>query len=279
MEIHHYTKAATLPLILASRKIRFTRADFLDDKTEVPFRDSRLDPRFYFVSSWSAAQIEQAGQWIQYGDQGKGVRITLRHSPFDLTSLNVEVSRPIAFGRRVGLQIKDVLAPFCEGMMFGNGYLLMPDGAGTHDSFGSEVIYDPNPALWAARFVTSTVNETTISGQSTCIARVKSDVWADQREFRYVLMAAKGPKLGYANSPDVYKNALLDQFETDGVNGRANAPTEATSIDLPFSPTCLEHLAVTFGPKISAEDRQSISTALAKHAPHAVVRESTVALR
>jgi len=59
MFIHHYTKASTLPLILASGKIRFTRADLLDDASEMPFETAHLLPQHYFISSWTNADKEQ----------------------------------------------------------------------------------------------------------------------------------------------------------------------------------------------------------------------------
>ncbi|MEX3687934.1 DUF2971 domain-containing protein [Paraburkholderia sp. BR14263] len=278
MEIHHYTKAATLPLILASRKFRFTRADLLDDTTEVPFRDARLDSRFYFVNSWSAAAIDQASQWFQYGDGGRGVCITTEGVPFDFNLLTVDVRRPTIHGT-AGVQLAGVIAPFSLETMFGNGYFLQPDAADMRPCFGGKVVYDDNPAQWARQFVTSSDEQITVHGQGTCIARVKSKMWAEQREFRFVLSAIKGPQMNYVDSSTAYEKALLDQFESDGANGGVHVPTSATFIDLPFSAKCLEHLVVTLGPKISAADRQMISAALATHAPRATVRESALPLR
>lgn len=87
MEIHHYTRASTLPLILQSGKIRFTRADQLDDLMELPFEAFHLSRSNYFINSWVKSETEKSGQWYRYADQHRGVCLSFKETPFPLTNL------------------------------------------------------------------------------------------------------------------------------------------------------------------------------------------------
>ncbi|MEF9676510.1 hypothetical protein ABRQ00_04300 [Pectobacterium aroidearum] len=118
MEIHHYTKASTLPLILQSGKIRFTRADHLDDLAEMPFETFHLSRQAYFVSSWVKSTVEKSGQWYRYADQHRGVRLSFNSSPFPVNKLQLELSRPYKTKdgelKKVGLKLNDAPAPFTK---------------------------------------------------------------------------------------------------------------------------------------------------------------------
>jgi hypothetical protein len=237
-----------------------------------------IDPSFYFVSSWSAAEVEQSGQWSRYGDDNRGIRITMEECPFDFSLLNLDIDRPTASGKKVGYRMEDVWTPFNLKTMFGNGYVLYPDDADMRQCFGGRVVYVDNPEQWAARCVNSSEQRTTIFGQGTRIARVKSKMWEDQCEFRFVLCAIKGPSMNYEASPAAYEKVFLDQLENDGAQN-ARYPTNETFIDLPLSRVCLDSLVVTLGPKITDADRRAVSAALEEHAPHAKVRDSALPLR
>ena len=47
--VYHYTSIKTLGLILKNRKIRFTRFDLLDDRTEVEGLPELLKKRYFYL--------------------------------------------------------------------------------------------------------------------------------------------------------------------------------------------------------------------------------------
>lgn len=279
MEIHHYTKASTLPLILSSKKFRFTRADSLDDEAEMPFASTHVDAKKFYVSSWTAAQGEHSGQWARYGDRDAGVRLTFRTTPFTYHTLDFNITRDrnsSKSGRDVGVELLKVATPFSRTTMFGNGYVIVPHGEDMRESFGGPVAYVEDPASYAKRFIKASLKETTIVGGAN-LARIKSPGWADQREYRFVLMAIAGPKSDYEAAPDAYETSLLDLMEER--SNSASVSSEMKYIDLPFDPEALRSLEVTLGSKISSQDRDAVLHALQIHAPEATVRESSMRVR
>ena len=280
MVIHHYTKAATLPLILESGKIRFTRADCLDDPNEMPFKTNHLDPRYYFVSSWTHSQNELSGQWHRYAGESTGVRITLPAMPFEIHSVSVNLSRKSANrpGKKVGLLIKNVELPFSRDKMFGNGYVLVPNGTDIGKDFAGAVTYTDRPEALAGKLVSSDTQTTTVFGGGRP-TRFKSNAWSDQSEYRFVLMAVKGPELDYTQASERYENALFDLMDIGIEAGEPMAPPDITYIDLPISKNALDNLTVMLGPRMTVEDREMTKRAVERHAPLAWILESDMKVR
>ncbi|MFP6850070.1 MAG: DUF2971 domain-containing protein [Pseudomonas sp.] len=282
MAIHHYTKARILPLMLESGKIRFTRADCLDDKSEMPFRSVHVDPKNFFISSWTRSADEQSGQWYRYANAHTGVRITMPDMPFDLQKATIDLSResrkPELAGKPMGIQIRDVALPYPISCMFGNGYVIYPASANPQDDFGGEVCYVNDHAEHVKKFISSDSGSTTILG-GTRLARVKSLPWKDQAEYRFVLMAIAGPDLSYSESPSGYLAALYDLLETNAIADRPLSPPTVASIDLPFSAQALDSLVVTLGSSITIEDRDAVNQAVQRFAPNATVLDSEMLVR
>lgn len=286
MEIHHYTRASTLPLILGTRTIRFTRADLLDDASEVPIKNQHIDARYFYVSSWTLQSNEQSGQWHRYGDASRGVRISFHESPFEWENVSVLIRREVAGDpgedhledvRSVGIRVDGVDVPYPSSSMFGNGYILIPDGSGTRREFGCAVTYVDNVELEAAKYCISDNGKTTIYGSASNVARIKASAWADQEEYRYVLMAVAGPEKTYVESPSVYEAELLDSIESRGVV--PFPPAKVGHIDIPLSLDAFEKMTVTLGPLISREDTEKVLEALKLLAPKAIIKFSAINLR
>lgn len=281
MDIHHYTRASTLPLILQSGKIRFTRADQLDDGSEMPFKTAHIDARNFFVSSWTNSVSEHSGQWFRYGDQHRGIRITLPCNPFDFHHVNIELRRnctkPSLKGKIVGIRVKDVKVPFSINEMLGNGYIITPYADDMSKSFGGAVEYVESPVQRAAEFILE-INGTTSFDESGGLGRIKSRAWADQSEYRFVLMATEGPELNRVYSQHYYDEALFDMYERSleaGVLGGSSAK----HIDLPLSKSAISTMLVTLGSHISNEDRKIVMSAIASYASTIRIAESTMSVR
>lgn len=280
MKIHHYTRASTLPLILQSGKLRFTRADHLDDLAELPFETFHLSRKGYFINSWVKSAVEKSGQWYRYADQHRGVCLSFKGSPFPLTKLRLELSRPYKTKDRelknLGLRLNRVPAPFKRETMFGKGFVLMPWA--DEESFGGDVLYVEDPAAYVRQFVCSTPEMTEITGGSR-LARIKATHWEDQSEFRFTLMAIQGPDLIYRDNPDQYENELLNMMERWHSLGIGAPAPEVPFIDLPIDTLMLDRMTVTLGSSISEEDRQAVLYSIQRYAPNAIISESAIQAR
>ena len=259
MDIHHYTLASTLPLILQGGKLRFTRADCLDDLAELPFEEFHLTRQAYFINSWVKSPVETSGQWYRYADQHRGVRLSFSGSPFPRTNLRLALQRPYTSlsGKHetLGFRLDHAPAPFTKETMFGKGYVLMPWA--DEESFGGAVLYAEDPAGYVKQFITSTSEMTEVTGGSR-LARIKARHWEDQSEYRFTLMAVKGPDLVYRDDPDSYENELLNMMEQWQSLGKIAPPPEVTFIDLPVDTLMLDRMTVTLGSGISQEDRMAV---------------------
>ncbi|EZP64206.1 DUF2971 domain-containing protein [Pseudomonas sp. RIT357] len=271
MDIHHYTRASTLPLILQSGKIRFTRADQLDDGSEMPFKTAHVDAQNFFVSSWTSSVSEHSGQWFRYGDQHRGIRITLPHEPFEYHRVSWKLSRG-----KVGIELIDITIPFTITEMLGNGYVLNPSSHDMSKDFGGAVEYVENPQKRVQELISHTECETTIHNTSK-LGRIKSDAWADQFEYRFVLMAYQGADLDQSVCRDSYETALLDLFE--GYHSQSIAPPKIKYIDLPLAKVALDKMVVTLGSNISNDDRAAINQAINLHSPQVRIEESGMNVR
>ena len=285
MLLHHYTTAATLPLILASRSLRFTRSDLLDDASEVPFRMALLDQRKFFVSSWSRGTHGEAGMWARYGDADRGVRISLPAVRFSWLSLRVDVSRATGqikedgSHRMVGLRIRDVYAPYAEKTLFGNGYVAVPLGTEMETTFGSDVLYAADPIGEVRRRVRLTDEGLSLQGDATYVARVKGIAWADQAEHRFVISAVKGPEMDYDTNASSYIAALLDGIEFGATAGFTDYSTDVRYIDVPLAENAFDGLVVTTGAAMPSAARQDLERRVRDLVPTVVFERCALKVR
>jgi len=285
MPLYHYTKTETLPLILANRTIRFTRADLLDDASEVPFQTKHLDPKKFFVSSWSKGTHGEAGMWARYGDADRGVRLSLSSVLFPWSKLSIDVSRETGEFKedgspvKVGVRVCGLATPYDRATFFGNGYIAVPMGADLPTSFGAPVIYAMDPVAEAKRTVTLTETGMTFHGDGTRVARVKGMGWADQAEYRFVLSAVKGPKLDYAADPVCYENALVELIAAGAATGFVEFHPDIRYIDLPLAPNAFEALTVTLGSAMPDDQRGDVIRQVKNLVPSAKVMECALRLR
>jgi len=285
MTLHHYTNAATLPLILANRSLRFTRSDLLDDASEVPFRMALLDQRKFFVSSWSRGTYGEAGMWARYGDADRGVRISLPAVRFPWSTLSVDVSRETGrfkedgSPRTVGLRIRDVYAPYVQKTLFGNGYVVVPLGTEMETTFGSDVLYAADPSGEVRRRVTLTDEGLNFQGDATYVARVKGIAWADQAEHRFVISAVKGPAMDYGTDASSYIAALLDSIEDGAATGFTDYSPEVRYIDVALAEDAFDGLVVTTGAAMPSTARDDLERRVKELVPTAVFEQCALKVR
>ena len=80
--LFHYTSIEGLAHILSSKKIRFSRLDFLDDMDEGGSADILDWRKYFFVSCWSSSEEESIPLWSMYTNDMKGVRLKVKTDMF-----------------------------------------------------------------------------------------------------------------------------------------------------------------------------------------------------
>nr|WP_223841648.1 DUF2971 domain-containing protein [Pseudomonas marginalis] len=239
-------------------------------------KTSTITPRLWFL----AALQEKSGQWFRYADQHRGVRLGFKSSPFPLKKLRLELSRPYKSTdeelKKVGLRLNDVPAPFAKETMFGKGFVLMPWA--DEKSFSGDVLYVEDPADYVKQFIRSTPEITEITGGSR-LCRIKAAHWENQSEFRFTLMAIRGPELTYEDNLDEYEHELLNVMEKWYSLGTGAPSPDLPFIDLPIDTLMLDHMTVTLGSGISEKDREAVLQAFQRYAPNAIVLESAILIR
>ncbi len=262
--LHHYTTVSTLALILRHQTLRFSRLDQFDDITEGrSINDFPYGARM-FASCWSAANEESIPQWVMYGDAMRGVRLSLRRDPFIWHPINIDWDSEFLFD--------NLEAPYSVEEMLSPGITLMPTPE-MKASFGQPVKYVPDVSNAMSRFyANASSNGLTLLGEGTEIAFLKSDVWAFQKEFRYVLAASPGPSEGYTGCSAAYIEKRK-QWCREGGDSLRDIPS-VRYIDLRLANEALMSAEITVGPLAPAGTLEIVESLVARFAAHAKVRSS-----
>lgn len=188
--LYHYTSIEGLSHILSSKKIRFSRLDFLDDMEEGGSKDPVDWRKYFFVSCWSATSEESIPLWSMYTKNMTGVRIKIRTEMFkkyylDAKSipkfLNIADTSSAPPGAQITFQ---TYMPYEE--MHGEDYMVMPPSWGDGFwPFPVEYTDDENKLSQQLIQYNSETDQTKVS--SFEIAKYKREVWRFQDEWRFRL--------------------------------------------------------------------------------------------
>jgi hypothetical protein len=266
-KIHHYTTAETLGLILASRKIRFNRADGVDDVKESERHPLIRFGKYFYLSCWTSDEEESIPLWHKYADGMRGVRISFPPYPLKKKRL---VAPPQWQVEQGGV----LYAPLSLEEQFGEDYLLLP----THmspEQFGGPVEYcdDVETRYTNAISISIENDQARISMRAPYdLVRLKTRDWEFQREYRFALFAlpsipvppeGPGSREFYEQVPSHMVTALLK-----GIGPRASY------VDVDLSEGALEQMEVTLGPLCGTDMKRRVKAVIDAHAPSAIIRES-----
>lgn len=259
-EIFHYTSIASLALILKSNKIRFSRLDGVDDVLEAQTHAGINFGQYFFVSCWTKTKEESIPQWHMYGNDMRGIRIQMPAYPFRRVALKS--------GNYEGLVIPDgTSSPLSWIESTGEDYLILPPQ--NDDFLYGAVNYvsdvNTNYSSLISREPSKSGGETVIIKNLPILARLKSDSWKFQDEYRFQLLALPSPK----GVSDRYGQALSNAF-------LSNIAPSVKSIDVPLAQNALDRLVITMGPKSSASDQLIVEALLNQYAPQALIENSTL---
>lgn len=269
--IHHYTSVDTLALILESRKIRFNRADRVDNIREAQTHNGIEFGKYFFLSCWTHDSKESIPQWHMYTHRMTGVRISLPTYPFQRKRLE---PRPEWNMQSQG----ELFCPLSLEEQLGKGYFVVPMCMALK-AFAGPVDYVNDVEDRYARAVSVIKQENNVCSISVSepynLVRLKTPEWEFQKEYRFFLFAlpsiplpADGP-----GSPDFYMRLPDHMLESmlRGIGPGVN------HIDVDLSESALEKLVVTVGPLCPPGAKACVRALVDRYAPKARIDQSCFA--
>lgn len=265
-KIYHYTNIESLALILSHKTLRFTRLDRVDDVSEAQTHAGIPFGKYFFVSCWTQVEADNIAQWKMYGGDMKGVRIELPAYPF----------RSILLEDGPGLQFDgDRTSPLAANELYGRNFMIHPPLV-KGMQFAAPVEYVPDVAARYDAAITHTTDE---SGATRAIfrdyynlARLKSEIWAFQSEYRFVLSANPiSPPFPDEGLLPPISVAQLASMGSEMMSGRDPG---ITYIDVPLEPTIRDQMVIRVGPLCSLGGRKCIEALVQAFAPGAKVEDS-----
>lgn len=260
MILHHYTSFHTFLAIFESKKIRFNRLDKVDDPSEAKLYKHKNFAKSLFTSSWTTSFNSQE-MWEKYGDDGKGVIISLPSMMFDRHEVHSD-------GFYLIVHNSPAFSPIPVSQMITDRFVLTP--VIEWSNFFKKVEYVENLELLrlelsdlinfkrgSAGFgVKASSNITRIQD----IARFKESIWSYQNEYRFVIQLNLILKFKY---PFLKINdALLDSmnyhFDNNNFNSSDDPRDLFTYIDIPLGEDAFNKMEITYTNKLSESNQELI---------------------
>lgn len=265
-KIYHYTSIDSLALILSFKTLRFTRLDRVDDVSEAQTHLGIPFGKYFFVSCWTQQAADNIAQWKMYGGDMMGVRIELPAYPFRLMTLE----------NGPGLELQgDRTSPLANHELYGRNFMIHPplvEGM----QFAGPVEYVSDVSERYAAAITHTTDD---AGSTSYVftnfnnlARLKSEVWAFQSEYRFVLSANPiSPPFPDEGLLPPISVAQLASMGSEMISGRDPG---ITYIDVPLEPKILDQMVIRVGPLCSLGGRKCIEALVQAFAPGAKLEDS-----
>lgn len=251
--LYQYTSLASLEKILASRSLRFSRLDTVNDPEEAMASDVAHAASSVFVSCWSGTEIEQIPMWSMYGQNFSGVRIRMPSNMF------------------VGRQKPKVLEKGGALLTTGTWHPINRKSpaisTNSREIIGpNKVFYSDDPAYRNRPLVYRHAG--TAYFYPNDLGMVKGTHWEYEQEWRFKIAAF--PFEGQFPDDEYFNNVALD-FET--------YPVEAEALFIPLAPSAINELEVMIGPKADSSGRNEVERILGEHAPSATLTHSQIKIR
>lgn len=251
--LYQYTSVESLEKILASRTLRFSRLDTVNDPEEATASDVPLAASSVFVSCWSGTEAEQIPMWSMYGQNFGGVRIRLPANMF------AGREKPRIFEKGGALSSVDAqwaIERKSPAMSTYGRSMIGPN----------KVYYSDDPAYRNRQLVYRHAG--TAHFYPYDLGMVKGTHWSYEQEWRFKIAALAFE----AQFPD-------DEYFNKVTLDLAAYPVEATALFIPLDPAALDELEVTLGPKADEAALREVERILAEHAPTATLLRSQVRIR
>lgn len=251
--LYQYTSVDSLEKILASRTLRFSRLDTVNDPEEAMASDVPLAASSVFVSCWSDTPAEQIPMWSMYGQNFSGVRVKLPANMF------AGRKEPTVFEKGGALLTIDGLHSISR-----KSPAMGMNGCGIIGP--NKVYYSDDPTYRNRKLVYRHAGKAHVYPYD--LGMVKSTHWSYEQEWRFKI----APLAFEAQFPDdEYFNKVTLDF--------AAYPVEATALFIPLDRSTFDELEVTLGPKADSTAVEKVERILAAYAPKATLTQSQVRIR
>jgi hypothetical protein len=251
--LYQYTSIDSLGKILASRSLRFSRLDTVNDPEEAIASDVPMAASSVFVSCWSSTKVEQIPMWSMYGQNFCGVRIRLP------TNMFLGRREPMVFEKGGALVTVD-----SQYAIVRKAPAMQTHGCSI---IGPNKIYYSDDSAYRARKLVHRHGQTA-SYYPYDLGMVKATHWSYEQEWRFKI-AALSFEAQFPN--DAYFNEVTIDF--------ANYPVETAVLFVPLDATAVDEMEVTVGPKIDKLAIKDVEKILEQHAPRATMTRSQLRIR
>jgi hypothetical protein len=251
--LYQYTSVESLGKILASRTLRFSRLDTVNDPEEATASDVPLAASSVFVSCWSDAETEQIPMWSMYGQNFGGVRIRLPANMFAGRQEPTIFKKGGAFSTFDGRYTINRKSP----AMSTNGCAIIGP---------NKVYYSNDPIFRNRKLVHREAGVAHIYPYD--LGMVKGTHWSYEQEWRFKI-ATLAFEMHFPD--DTYFNEVTLDL--------AAHPVEAKALFIPLDPAALDQMEVTVGPKANKGALKQVELILTEHAPNATLICSNIRIR
>ncbi|MFZ7132802.1 MAG: DUF2971 domain-containing protein [Eubacteriales bacterium] len=258
--LYHYTSIESLAHILDTKRIKFNRLDKMDDILDGNASDIKHISKFYYISSWTSYEKESLAFWNMYTPNMSGVRIGLKLHPFNyyLSDVNKKINHD-EYEREMDVSpffdFEEYRFPIDLVMMF-------------HPELGflRKVNYVKAEELKVPKFLN--VNNDTYAFALSEIGRYKTEHWAFQEEWRYMLYYI--PNILFENDlRKMKKNEVSKIIETI-----ENTENKVDAVYMDISTEYFEKMEILIGPKAKNADEIIIKSLIEKYNPKACIKKS-----
>ena len=216
-EIYHYTSLETLKLILKNCNLRFKSLGGVDDPNEEKTSDFGSFGHMTYVSCWTSLK-DSIPQWNMYGDEFKGVMITLRFEDVKDVFLTLKIP--------MGKDLVDVLPIFLPLQE------VIPTGEYL-PSF-QEIEYTNDVEKITPKVLS--VEETNLSINFGLMGKYKTEDWDFQKESRFIISCIP---MSFSKMLD-FMEENKGEIEPAMVNKLANMERDIQHLDIMLNPNVLE---------------------------------------
>lgn len=271
--LYHYTSIEGLSHILATRQIRFSRLDLLDDVTEGQSKDVVDWRKYFFVSCWTADKEESIPLWSMYTPNMTGVRLKLPTKMFKMHILDInEVPDFIILADTsaapAGANIT-MLSYLPYEKLHGEDYFVMTP-CFEEKVWPFEVTYTDNEAKLNQNLINynQETNKTIIS--SFEVAKYKKRVWAFQNEWRFRIYCHNAAPRSLKNitPKEEYFNLMLKELSSLGKG------ISQKYFFMELSDEAFDNIEVVLGPKVNPAHEIIVNSLIKAHCPKATLSKS-----
>jgi len=256
--LYHYTSIEALSQILASRQLRLSRLDKVDDLSEGETEDLGWYGHYIFVTCWTNLEEESLPFWSMYTSPNSGVRIRL---PIGMLASHSIERHDLENNHHVSI----TESPIPESRIFGHDYTIMP--CKRHDWY--EIVYTDDRKLLKPEIFSQ--DKQRISLELGKLGKHKGLHWRFQSEYRFKVVVFPIPNFTSKRGEELERTAI--EASVAIINKK---PLSIECLPLDLDESTFEQLEITLGPSCGVGAEIMVNSLIEKYAPKAHIKRSVL---